>query len=158
MDRQIIYPGAIPLDTDLLNIQRATMKAIGYLAQATLGTGTVIDGFAVVPTTPASLTVTVGPGSISANNTVDTTSFGSLGYDSNPLVKMGSIETFSSFTMAPPSVSGQSVNFLLEASFAEIDTTPVVLPITTRRTRCRPSRASTTPAPRRTRNACRRRC
>ncbi len=128
MDRQIVYPGAIPLDTDLLNIQRATMKAIGYLAQATIGSGTVVDGFSVVPTVPASMTVTVGPGSISTTTTIDTTAFGSLPYDSNPLIKMGSVETYSSFTLAPPSVSGQSVNFLIEASFSEIDGTPVVLP------------------------------
>lgn len=128
MDRQIVYPGAIPLDTDLLNIQRATMKSLGYLAQATIGLNTVIDGFTVVPTAPASMTVTVGPGSISTLSTIDQTSFGSLGYDSNPLVKIGSIETYSSFTMAPPSVSGQSVNFLIEASFSEVDGTPVVLP------------------------------
>ena len=128
MDRQIVYPGAIPLDTDLLNIQRATMKAIGYLAEATIGTNTVVDGFIVVPTAPASLTFTVGPGSISTASTIDATAFGSLSYDNNPLVKIGSIETYSSFTVAPPSVSGQSVNFLLEASFSETDGTPVVLP------------------------------
>ncbi len=128
MDRQIVYPGAIPLDTDLLNIQRATMKAVGYLAQATIGLNTVIDGFTVVPTAPASMTITIGPGSINTVSTIDTTAFGSLAYDSNPIVKMGSIETYSSFTLAAPSVSGQSVNFLIEASFSEIDGTPVVLP------------------------------
>ena len=64
MDRNIVYPGSIPLDTDLLNINRNNMVALGYLAQAVLGTSIVVDGLACAPTTPASLTVVVGPGSI----------------------------------------------------------------------------------------------
>jgi hypothetical protein len=64
LDRQIVYPGAIPLDTDVLNIQRNVMVALGYLAQATLGSAVVVDGLACVPTQPASMSVVVGPGSI----------------------------------------------------------------------------------------------
>ena len=128
MDRQIVYPGAIPLDTDLLNVQRAAMKAIGFLAQATIGSTTVVDGLAVTPTVPASLTVNVGPGSISAVSMVDDSSFGSLAPDASPLNKMGINEAATSFVLAPPSVSGQSVNFLIEATFSEADATPVVLP------------------------------
>ena len=33
MDRNIVYPGSIPLDTDLLTVNRNTMIALGYLAQ-----------------------------------------------------------------------------------------------------------------------------
>ena len=128
MDRQIVYPGAIPLDTDLLNVQRAAMKAIGFLAQATIGSTTVIDGLAVTPTVPASLTVSVGPGSISTASLVDDSAFGSLPPDGSPVNKMGINEAATLFTVAPPSVSGQSVNFLIEASFSEVDATPVVLP------------------------------
>ena len=43
MDRKLIYPGSIPLDTDLLAVNRDTMIAIGYLAQALLGTSPVVD-------------------------------------------------------------------------------------------------------------------
>ncbi len=129
MDRQIVYPGSIPLDTDLLNVQRSTMVALGYLAQATLGTSTVVDGLSCTPTSPASMSVIVGPGSITQMGAVDANGFGSLGADaSDPLLKMGVNVTGLSFTLAAPSGSGQSITYLLQASFAEIDGTPLVLP------------------------------
>lgn len=128
MDRMIVYPGAIPLDTDLLNVQRATMKALGFLAQACLGNGPVADGLACMPTVPASMTVDVGPGSLTVLGTVDTLPYGSLPADTANLVKMGVAENATSFTLTAPSVSGQSVNYLIEASLLETDTVPTVLP------------------------------
>jgi antitoxin component of RelBE/YafQ-DinJ toxin-antitoxin module len=38
LKRQIIYPGAIPLETDLLNTNKNTMVALGKLVAATFGT------------------------------------------------------------------------------------------------------------------------
>jgi hypothetical protein len=129
MDRNIVYPGAIPLDTDLLSTNRNTMVALGYLAQLVLGTGTVVDGLSCAPTVPASLTVTVGPGSIMQLSVVDTLPYGSLAADAvDQLVKMGINLAAASFTVTPPSTSGQSTNYLIEAALQEADTTPVVLP------------------------------
>ncbi len=129
MDRQIVYPGSIPLDTDLLSAQRNAMVALGYLAQAALGSGIVIDGLACSPTAPASLTITIGPGSISSLNVIDSGPFGSLSADNtDPLVKMGIAIKSTSFTLTAPATSGQSINYLLQATLAEIDATPIVLP------------------------------
>jgi hypothetical protein len=129
MDRNIVYPGAIPLDTDLLTINRNTMIAIGYLLQATIGAGTAVDGLACQPTNPASMAVIVGPGSITTLTTVDPLSYGSLPADStDPLVKMGINTSSTTLTLAAPTSSGQSVNYLIEAAFSEGDTSPVVLP------------------------------
>ncbi len=129
MDRQIVYPGSIPLDTDLLNIQRNTMIALGYLAQATLGSSTVVDGLACLPTSPASLQVAVGPGSITLLGPVDAYAYGSLPADAtDPLVKVGINSTSTPFSLTAPTVSGQTINYLLQASLIEADTTPVVLP------------------------------
>ncbi len=129
MDRQIVYPGSIPLDTDILSIQRDAMIAVGYLAQATLGNAPVADGLACAPTAPPSLTVSVGPGSLAVPSVIDATAFGSLPADTaDPLVKMGIITTPTTFTLTAPSTSGQSINYLIQASFLETDTTPVVLP------------------------------
>ena len=89
MDRQIVYPGSIPLDTDLLSIQRNVMVAMGYLAQATLGSTTIADGLACTPTSPASLSVVIGPGSITQFGVVDSEAFGSLPALSDPLVRIG---------------------------------------------------------------------
>ena len=129
MDRILVYPGSIPLDTDLLNTNHNTMVALGYLVQAVLGTNTVVDGLACVPTTPGSLTVTVGPGSITQLSVVDTLAYGSVPADvTDPLVKMGINLTATSFTLAAPVTSGQSTNFLIQAALQESDTNPVVLP------------------------------
>ena len=128
MDRNLVYPGSIPLDSDLLSTNRNMMVAIGYLAQAVLGSRTLVDGLACNPTTPASLTVTIGPGSITQLNVVDSLAFGSLPADSEPLVKMGINLASTSFTLVSPSTSGTSVNYLIQAALQESDTNPVVLP------------------------------
>src|SRR6185312_14508873 len=120
MDRSIVYPGSIPLDTDLLATNRNTMIGLGALIQAVLGSATVVDGLAVAPTAPASLAVTVGPGSITQLATLDAAAYGSLAADTtSPLVKMGVNLAPTSFTLTPPATSGQSVAWLLEASFQE---------------------------------------
>lgn len=128
MDRMIVYPGAIPLDTDLLNVQRGAMKAIGFLAQACLGTSIVVDGLACTPTVPASMTINIGPGSVTAPSQVDALAYGSLPSDSSNLVKMGINTATTPFTLTAPTVSGQSINYLIQASLAEQDAVPVVLP------------------------------
>jgi hypothetical protein len=128
--RPIVYPGAIPLDTDVLGTNQNIMEAIGYALQLVLGTtGTVVDGLACGPTTPASMSVVVGPGSISTMETIDATAYGSIAADTaDPLVKMGINTTSTTFALTAPTTSGNSINYLLEASFEEADGTPVVLP------------------------------
>ena len=128
MDRQIVYPGSIPLDTDLLNIQRNVMVAMGYLAQATLGNTTIADGLACTPTSPASLSIVIGAGSITQFGVVDSEPFGSLSALSEPLVRIGVNLAPTTFTLTPPAVAGQSINYLVEASLLEVDATPIVLP------------------------------
>ena len=129
MDRNIVYPGSIPLDTDMLSVNRNVMLAVGYLAQVVLGGGTVVDGLACTPTSPTSMSVTVGPGSITQMTVVDALAYGSLPADNtDPLVKMGINTTGTDFTLSAPTASGQAVNYLLEAALQESDATPVVLP------------------------------
>ena len=129
MDRNIVYPGSIPLDTDLLSVNRNVMVALGFLAQTVLGGNTVTDGLACSPTTPASMSVTVSAGSITQMLVVDALSYGSLPADStDPLIKMGINTTATTFTLVAPTSSGQAVNYLIEASLQESDTNPIVLP------------------------------
>jgi hypothetical protein len=129
VDRQIVYPGAIPLDTDLLSIERNVMVAIGNLAQATLGTNIVVDGLPCLPTQPASLTVSVGPGSVTQYGAVDSLPFGSLPAAPNaPLLRMGINLSSTSFQLTAPGGTSQAINYLIEASLLESDATPVVLP------------------------------
>ena len=129
MDRPIVYPGAIPLDTDLLNTNRNVMKAVGMLAQAVLGSGTVVSGLAVAPNSPAAMNVVVGPGSIFQLSTVDATAYGSLAADTaDALLKQGINIASTTLAISAPSTSGQSQNYLIEAALLEADGTPVVLP------------------------------
>jgi hypothetical protein len=128
MDRNIVYPFSIPLDTDILNINRNVMISIGYLAQALLGKNTVADGFACLPTFPSTMTVTVGPGCMTAMAVVDSSPYGSLSADTvDPLLKIGVNLEATSFSLTAPTVSGQSISYLIEAAYQEVDGNPTVL-------------------------------
>ena len=129
MDRQVVYPGSIPLDTDLLSIQRNTMVALGCLTQAVLGTSTIVDGLACLPTQPASMSVSVGPGCIMQLGSVDTTPFGSLpAMPTSQLVRIGTNLNSIVYALTAPSSIGQSLTYLIQGSLLELDTTPLILP------------------------------
>lgn len=129
MDRPIVYPGAIPLDTDLLNTNRNTMKALGMLAQAVLGNTTIVSGLGVVPSVPNAMSVVVLPGSIFQLSTVDATAYGSLAADSgDALVKQGINIAGTTLAIAAPTAAGYAQNYLIEAALLEQDGEPVALP------------------------------
>jgi hypothetical protein len=129
VDRQVVYPGEIPLDTDFLDAQREAMIAIGYLAQAVLGTGPIADGLSCTATVPASMTVAIGAGSVTQFGVVDTTSYGSLpALPTSPLLKMGINLTPTNFALTAPTGPGQAISYLIEASMFEQDSSPVILP------------------------------
>ncbi|MDE1896275.1 MAG: hypothetical protein KGH91_04280 [Rhodospirillales bacterium] len=129
MDRNIVYPGSIPLDTDILSTNRNTMIGIAALTAATLGNGVMADGLACTPTSPASLSVVVGPGSITQLSPLDATAYGSLAADvTDQIVKTGINLQATNFSLSVPASSGQSINYLIEATFAESDADPAVLP------------------------------
>ncbi|MCB5944110.1 glycine-rich domain-containing protein [Acidocella sp. KAb 2-4] len=129
MDRNIVYPGSIPLDTDILYPNRNAMIGLAALTAATLGSNTVVDGLACTPTSPASMTVVVGPGSITQLSPLDATAYGSLAADvTDQIVKTGINLQATNFMLAVPANSGQAINYLIEAAFAETDTAAVVLP------------------------------
>lgn len=128
MHRHIVYPGQIPLDTDLLNAIQDAYYGVGWLAESILGTGTVTVGLAVAPTVPASLQVTVAPGAIYSLQTVDGSAYGSLGTDSNQFLKQGLSKTSQTLTITPPSTTGYSQNYLVQVAFTETDTAAITLP------------------------------
>jgi hypothetical protein len=129
MDRIMVYPGGIPLDTDLLATNRNAMIAIGYLAQMILGNGPVVDGLTCSPTVPSSMSVSVSSGSIAQLSVVDQTPYGSLPANTtDPLIKLGiNLET-TIFSLQAPTVPGQAIDYLIEAILSEVDASPVVLP------------------------------
>jgi hypothetical protein len=129
MDRQIVYVGQVPQDTDLLLTNKNTMIALGMLAQAVLGTSTLVDGLACTATSPASLQVDIGPGSIYSYQNVDGTAYGSINADtSDQIVKQGINLSPVALSCPAPATSGYSVNYLIQAEFESVDGGSTVLP------------------------------
>lgn len=88
MDRQIVYPGSIPLDTDLLSVQRNALLALGSLASTVLGSSPIVDGLACSPAS-SGYAVSIGPGTLSISMQLDATAYGSLPADASSILKMG---------------------------------------------------------------------
>lgn len=130
MDRLINYPGQIPLETDLLNTNRNTMIALGKLAGAMLGvSNNIVNGLAVVPTSPAGLTVNVNAGEIYSLQNVDNTAYSSLPADTtDTVVKQGILLQPGNLSCPAPTTAGFSINYLIEATYQDNDTGSVVLP------------------------------
>ncbi|WP_271024999.1 hypothetical protein [Rhizobium sp. RCAM05973] len=128
MNRHIVYPGQIPLDTDILNAIQDGYYGNGWLAESIIGTGNAVVGLAVAPTIPASLQVTVAPGAIYSLQTVDSSAYGSLGTDANQFVKQGLSKTSQTLTVTPPTTTGQSQNYLVQVAFSEVDSGAITLP------------------------------
>lgn len=129
MDRGIVYAASIPQDTDILKLNQNTMVALAMLSQAVFGTSTVVDGLACTAATPAGLSVLVGPGSIYSLANLEATAYGSISADTTDnVVKQGIVLGNTTLPITPPSTSGQSQVFLVQAQFQESDGTPVVLP------------------------------
>lgn len=129
MDRGLIYPGQVPLETDLLFAQRASMVGLSKLAAALMGTATVANGLAVSQTTVPSMAVTVGAGELYQLANLDATAYSSIAADTtHQIVKQGVNLDSQNLAIAAPGTVGFSINYLIQAQVTEADTTSVVLP------------------------------
>jgi hypothetical protein len=129
MDRPIVYPGSIPLDTDVLRTNQDVMAALGGLLAAVIGSGTTVDGLAISATTAPSMVINIAPGTIVSLTTLEGLgAYGALVQDTvTPLVKMGQNLTSTAFTLTAPGTAGQSINYMIEATFLEVDAGSTVL-------------------------------
>ncbi|WP_369952205.1 phage tail protein [Ralstonia syzygii] len=129
MDRKMIYPGQIPLETDLLDTNRFALIGLGKLAAAVLGTSTLVNGLACTPTAPASMQVQVAPGEIYSLQNLDGTAYSSLAADTtHQILKQGLMMDAATLSCPAPATSGQSINYLVQATYQDTDTNTVVLP------------------------------
>lgn len=129
LDRQIVYPGAIPLETDLLNTNRFTMIAIAKLAASVMGSNTYLNGLACTASSPASMVINIAPGEIYGLQNIDSTAYSSLPADTaHSILKQGILLSATSFTLAAPSTAGQSINYLIQVAFQDVDSGATVLP------------------------------
>ena len=127
MDRQIVYAGSIPLDTDILSIQRNVQVAIGALAHAILGDTPIVDGMGCLPGS-AAYTVSVQPGSLTILTSNDFTAFGALSADTSPVVRSALLPASTALPVTAPADAGHVICSLVQAQFVEVDGTPVALP------------------------------
>lgn len=129
MDRGIQQISAIPLDTDILYAQKSAMVGLGFLAQDLLGGGTLAFGLACTPTTPASLAVKIAAGRIYSLQNIDGTPYGSIAADTaHQILKQGILYDPVTLACAAPGTAGQSINYLIQATYQDTDATPVVQP------------------------------
>ncbi len=118
--------GANPLDTDLLESNRHPMVGLGMAMLATLGSGTYADGLACTPGT--GLSVNIGPGSIYTLAAIDATPYGSLPADTiDQIVQQGIVFGQNALSCPAPGTAGQSINYLVEAQYQQVDVNPVQL-------------------------------
>jgi hypothetical protein len=129
MDRILVYPGAIPLETDLLATNKNALISISKLASALFGSSTLVSGFAVTPTGPASLQVVVAPGEIYSLQNIDGSAYSSIAADtSHSILKQGIALDAATLNCPAPTTTGQSINYLIQAAYQDVDAIPVVLP------------------------------
>lgn len=129
MDRQIVYPGAIPLETDLLNTNKNAMIGLSKLAAGILGASTFLNGLACTPTGPASLQVYVAPGEIYSLQNLDGTAYSSIAADTtHAILKQGISLDQLTLSCPAPVTAGQSINYLIQVTYQDTDTSAVVLP------------------------------
>lgn len=130
MKRQIVYPGAIPLETDILNTNKNVMVGLGKLAAGVLGTGTVVNGLPCSPTAPASMQVKVGAGEIYSLQPTDSTDYSSLPVDTTAIVKQGISISDVLLSCPAPTTVGHSINYLIQCTYQDVDVDddPAALP------------------------------
>ncbi|WP_321354512.1 hypothetical protein [Pseudomonas extremaustralis] len=129
MDRQIVYPGQILPETTLLQMAKDAMIGSSKLAAAMLGTSTIANGFAVTPTGPASLQIVVAPGEIYSLANIDSLAFSTLPADTtHSILKQGIMLDGVTLSCPAPTTTGQSINYLVQVTYQDQDSTPVLLP------------------------------
>lgn len=128
MDRVIVYDGALPQTTDILNAGKFTLVGQAYQDLAILGSSTVVAGLACTPTSPTpNLFVNIGVGSIYQMDPTDATAYGDLGTDNNNILKQGILAAPLALGITPPSTAGFSQVFLVQAILSDIDAGQLVL-------------------------------
>lgn len=129
MDRQIVYPGAIPLETDILNTNKYAMLGLSKLAAALLGTSSFLNGLACTPDSPASLHVKVAAGEIYSLQNIDGSAYSSLAADTtHSILKQGIALDTVLLSCPAPATAGHSINYLIQVAYQDIDGGAVVLP------------------------------
>ena len=124
----LVYPGQLPLETDILSTNKYAMMGIAKLAEAVFGTSGV--SLVGLPCTPGTgLNVSVGAGQIYQMANVDATAYSTLAADTtHSILKQGVMLNAATLSCPAPGTVGQSINYLIEVQYQENDLNPVTLP------------------------------
>jgi hypothetical protein len=129
MDRLTVEYGQLPLETDLLYAQRFAMVGLAKNAETILGTNTIVDGFALAPTSPAaSMSLVLSPGVIYELENLERTPWSSLSEDTHNIVKQGILLDAATLTFTAPVTVGYATNCLVQVQYQDLDTGAVVRP------------------------------
>jgi len=117
------------LETDLLATNKNMMIALAKLTATIIGTATMASGLACAPNSPAALNVVIAPGEIYSLQNIDGTAYSSIAADTaHSIMKQGILLDSVTLACAAPGTAGQSINYLIQAAFSEVDSGAVVLP------------------------------
>lgn len=129
MDRVTIFVDEVPLETDLLMAQQFAMVALARLCQDVLGTDTVVSGLVLTQTNPPSLAAVIAAGSIYELESLEASQWSTLPADSaHSIVKQGILLDPKTLTFTPPTTSGYSQCFLVQAQYDDADGDAIVRP------------------------------
>lgn len=128
MDRKIVYPGQIPLETDLLLTNKFAMVGMARLAEVMLGSSTCLYGFECRPGEAKPLSVHVSEGQIYHHEETDKTAFSTLGPDTETRIVKQGYSQAQNFELTLPKVPGHSLCYLLQMKYIDEDTGDIVLP------------------------------
>jgi len=133
--RVTVYTNQVPFETDILRSNLYIMTAVSRLAKTILATGnsnaTLACDLSCTPVSPGGLSVDVGPGAIYSYENLDSTAYGVLPADTNPdhkLFKQGINFDPVNFPTPAPVVNGDSIIYLIQASFSTTDVNDVSRP------------------------------
>lgn len=106
-----------------------SMIGSAKLASVVLGESTLANGFVVTPTGPASLQVVYGPGEVYSMASVDALAFSTLPADTtHSILKQGISLNGGVLGCPAPGTSGQSINYLIQVAYQDLDANPILLP------------------------------
>ncbi|WP_240775325.1 hypothetical protein [Neokomagataea tanensis] len=127
MDRVIVYPGSVPVDTDILRIGRYTKSALGNISDLVFGPNVkAAIGLSCTPS-PDGLFVVMGPGAINAPGPLDGTNFGGVGGGLPADLSPVSVQYINQSNVAVP-VPTTGAAFTVYALCSEQDVDAVTLP------------------------------
>lgn len=123
MDRPIIYTQENIRGYDIAKGWQDALKDAGKTAQGILGgTTTVAAGLVATPTSPASLSVNIGAGSIFETSTLDSSAAGDLPADGGSYFMQGVLWSTQAVALSTSALaSGQSQYALIQATFGFVD-------------------------------------